>query len=183
MRQSAASAAGGTAQRSSDAGLARVVAGAGGGFADRPARDRQARGDRLARRAWGHQPLRLAQAADGLSRPGSERAFSSGASPAPGGHYPHWERPCAAHAGRIGLELPLPGPPNDAPQAQGAQRLAARRRRSPGRPRCACAGATGPSPGPGRTPSWCAWPSPASWPASSGTSCARRWRVVAPQAG
>ena len=46
-----------------------------------------------------------------------------GASPAPGGHHPDGERACAAHAGRIGLELPLRGPPDDAPQAQGAERL------------------------------------------------------------
>jgi transposase len=52
-----------------------------------------------------------------------------------------------------------------------------RPRRSPGRPSHACAGAIVPSPGRGRTPSWCAWPSPANWPASSGISCARRWRA------
>ena len=61
---------------------------------------------------------------------------------------------------------------------KGKARNASRRpRRSHGRPRHACAGAIGPSPGQGRTPSWCAWPSPASSPASSGTSCAMRCRV------
>jgi len=50
-------------------------------------------------------------------------------------------------------------------------------RRLLGRPRYACAGAIARLPGRGRTPRWSAWRSPASWPASSGTSCASRWRA------